>query len=213
MRLLPLLLLSAAMLCSFAATPSSAANQPPPLPAESSAKTSPGPTPAPPAALPATPPALPTVAVKIGVIDMERISSESAMGKAAKSTIIEQQQKFQKKLDGKKHQLEKMKAHLEQIMPSLQPAQREAKAREFQKKVEELQKFGMGAEKELMATKEKLTKELIAAIEQAAVEIGTARKLAAVVVKQEVLFLDSGVDVQDISEDVVKQVNGKPHQK
>ncbi|MBW4054666.1 MAG: OmpH family outer membrane protein [Proteobacteria bacterium] len=210
MRLMPLLLLSAAMLCSFAATPSSAANQPSVLPTGTTVQAPPAPAPTTPAVLPATPPA---ATVKIGVIDMERISSESAMGKAAKSTIIEQQQKFQKKLDGKKHQLEKMKAHLEQIMPSLQPAQREAKAREFQKKVEELQKFGMGAEKELMATKEKLTKELIAAIEQAAVEIGTTRKLAAVVVKQEVLFLDSGVDVQDVSEDIVKQINGKPHQK
>ncbi|MDD2539914.1 MAG: OmpH family outer membrane protein [Desulfuromonadaceae bacterium] len=213
MRQISLLLLSTAMLCSFTVTPSSAADQPPALSSGSSVLAPPTPASPTPAVLPAAPPALPAVTVKIGVIDMERISSESAMGKAAKNTIMEQQQKLQKKLDGKKRRLEKMKEDLERKMPSLQPAQREAKAKEFQKKVEELQRFGMGAEKELMATKEKLTKELIDAIEQAAVEIGKTRKLATVVVKQEVLFLGSGVDVQDISEDIVTQVNGKPHQK
>lgn len=209
MRPMNLLLLSAVMLCSIAVQPSSAAGQPPAGPAESSAQPL---SLASPAAMPATPPPLPAVAVKIGVVDMERISSESAMGKAAATTIKEQQQKFQKKLDVKKRRLEKMRVDFERIMPSLQPAKREAKAKEFQKKVEEMQKFGMNAEKELMATKEKLTRELITAIEQAAVEIGTTKKLAAVVVKQEVLFLDKGVEEQDISDDIVTLVNAKaPH--
>ncbi len=217
MKPMTFLLLCAVMLCGFAARPLFAADQPnvlaPVITTMPSVQSFPGPSLVPSAAIPATPTPLPVAAVRVGSVDMERISNESTMGKAAKTTVKEQQQKLQKQLDGKKRQLEKMKEDFERKMPTLQPAQREAKAREFQKKVVEMQKSGMNGEKELMATSEKLAKELIAAIEQAAVEIGKAKKLAAVVVKRELLYLDSGVEVLDLSDEIVTLVNAKAPQK
>lgn len=163
---------------------------------------------------PVTPVAAPAVvtpsraAAKLGLVDISRISMESTIGKAAQTKIKEQQTRLQKQVDAKKRQLEKMKADIERQLPTLSPPQREAKAKEFQKKVEELQKFGMNAEKGLLETQEKLTKELLAAIEQAAVSVGKSKGLTAVMVKRELLYLDSGVEAVDISEDIVKLVNG-----
>lgn len=159
--------------------------------------------------LPVTPPpaAATTPSAKLGLVDINRISAESALGKAAQAQIKAQQAKLQKQVDTKKRQLEKAKADIEHQLPTLPPAQREAKAKEFQKKVEELQKFGTNAEKGLRETQERLTKELLTAIEQAAATVGTAKGLAAVVVKRELFYLGSGVAAIDISEDIITQVN------
>ena len=156
-------------------------------------------------ATPAVPP--PQARVKIGVVDINRISIESAQGKAAQATMKEQQARLQKQVDAKKRQLEKMKADIERQLPALSPPQRQAKAREFQKKVEEMQKFGMNAEKGLMETQGRLTKELLHAIEQASVTVAKQKGLTVVVVKGELLYLDANVAPSDISDDIVKLIN------
>ncbi len=159
-----------------------------------------------PAIVPPAAPA-PQAIVKIGVVDINRISLESAQGKAAQATMKEQQARLQKQVDAKKRQLEKMKADIERQLPALSPPQRQAKAREFQKKVEEMQKFGMNAEKGLRETQGKLTKELLHAIEQAAVTVAKQQRLTAVAVKGELLYLDANVAPNDISDDIVKLIN------
>ncbi len=158
-------------------------------------------TPAPASVTPTAPSA------RLGLVDINRISAESALGKAAQAQVKAQQAKLQKQVDAKKRQLEKAKADIERQLPTLAPAQREAKAKQFQKKVEEFQKFGMNAEKGLLETQEKLTRELLAAIEQAATRVGATKGLAAVVVKRELLYLASGTEPVDISEDITKLVD------
>lgn len=149
----------------------------------------------------------PTPSAILGLVDINRISTESALGKAAQAQITAQQTKLQKQVDTRKRQLEKAKADIERQLPGLAPAQREAKAKEFQKKVGEFQKFGMNAERGLQQTQEKLTKELLAAIEQAAARVGAAKGLTAVVVKRELLYLASGVEAVDISEEIITAIN------
>jgi outer membrane protein len=106
MKPMTLLLLMVVMLSSLAMQPSWAADQPEaPAPAGLTAPAVPtllGPTLLSPVAEPAS---VKAAAVRVGVIDMERISTESAMGKAAKKAITEQQQKYQKQLDAKKTSL------------------------------------------------------------------------------------------------------------
>ena len=75
--------------------------------------------------------------------------------------------------------------------------------------MEEFQKFGFNAEKELQTLQEELSKALFDTIEQAAVEYGKANGLALVVVKREILYLSSGVDSQDVSEGIIKLMDEK----
>jgi len=161
-----------------------------------------------PALQPTAPTATPTtITARLGLVDINQISAQSALGKSAQAKMKAQQSKLQKQVDTKKRQLEKAKADIERQLPSLTPPQREAKAKEFQKKVEAFQKFGMNAEKAMMETQQKLTKELLEAVEQAAIALGKLKGLSAVVVKRELLYLGSGVEALDISEDVVKLVD------
>lgn len=154
-----------------------------------------------------TPPAAIEPVTRLGLVDINRISAESDLGKAAQAQIKAQQTKLQKQVDSKQRQLEKAKLELERQMPALTPAQRTDKAKQFQKRVDEFQKFGMNAERGLQQTQERLTKNLLTAIEQAGSTIGKQKGLAAVVVTRELLYLASGVEVIDISEDVIRQAN------
>jgi outer membrane protein len=157
--------------------------------------------------VPETPKAQQTM--RIGYVDIARIGSESTLGKASTAKSREKQEKFQARILAKRKQLDKQKAAIEAKISTLTPQQREAKGREFQKKVEEFQKFGMNAEKELQALQEELTKALFAAIEQTAAEYGKTNRLGVVIIKRELLYLDSGVDSQDVTDGLIKLMNEK----
>lgn len=153
--------------------------------------------------------AQPAQQLRIGYVDIARLRQESNKGKAISTQAKEKQKKFQSQLDTRRKQLEKQKANLEGKLASLTPAQREAKAREFQKKVEEFQNFGLKSEKELQELQEKLLDDLLKSIEAAATEYGTANGLGLVIVKRELLYLSGGVDAKDVTDGVLALLNRK----
>lgn len=148
-------------------------------------------------------------ALRIGYADIDKIQSESALGKASLAQVKAKQEKLQGQIQAKEKQLVKQQDALKAKLASLSVSQREAKAKEFQKKVEEFQKFGQGAEKELQTLKQELGKSFSEAVEKAAEEFGKASGLALVVVKRELLYLSSGVDTQDASEGIIKLMDEK----
>ncbi len=85
--------------------------------------------------------------LKLGYVDIARVGAESSLGKASAAQAKQKQEKFQAQLQAKRKQLDKQKAALEAQFPTLNPTQKEAKAQEFQKKVEIFEKLGNGAEK------------------------------------------------------------------
>ena len=145
----------------------------------------------------------------LGHVDMIRIAAESDTGKAGQSQIADLKNKLQGQIEAKRKQLDKQKSAIEAKLKTLTPQQREAKAKEFQKKVEEFQTFGINAEKQLQAKQEEFSDKLFKAIEQASAELGKAKGLALVVIKRELLFLGSGVDAQDITDEVIKKIDKK----
>ncbi|MDD2501381.1 MAG: OmpH family outer membrane protein [Geobacter sp.] len=153
--------------------------------------------------------AKPVVTTKIGVVDINKVSTDTVMGKAAQAQIKAHQSKLQKQVEAKRKQLDKFKADTERQLPGLSPQQREAKSKEFQKKIEEFQKFGMKAEKELMENQQKLTKGLFEAIGKAADEQGKAKGLAAVATNRDLLYLSSTVAMVDITADIIKSLDEK----
>jgi len=146
---------------------------------------------------------------RLGHVDLARIATASEAGKAGQAELVALKGKFQGQIEAKRKQLEKQQAAIEAKLKTLTPAQRETKGKEFQKKVEDFQKYGMNAEKELLAKQEEVSSRLFKAIEQASAELGKARGLALVVVKRELLYLASGVEAQDVTEEVIKIIDKK----
>ncbi|MBK5273947.1 MAG: OmpH family outer membrane protein [Desulfuromonadales bacterium] len=147
--------------------------------------------------------------LRLGHVDLIRISNESETGKAGKLQLAELQKKLQGQIETKRKQLDKQKSAIEAKLSTLTAQQREAKGKDFQKKVEEFQKFGQKAEKELQERQEEFSNSLFKAIEQASSEYGKANGLALVVVKRELLYLGSGVDAQDVTDGVIKLIDKK----
>lgn len=152
----------------------------------------------------------PDVAVqtaRIGYVDIARIGTESERGKALKTLLTSRKDKLQEKIDGKKNTIEKLKTSIEAKIATMTPQQREAKSKEFQKKLEEFQKFAQASEEEFLSLQEKEARALYEAIEQSAVEHGKANGFAAVVVKKELLYVGGSVDAQDVTEALIIALN------
>jgi len=151
--------------------------------------------------------------MRLGHVDIARIAAESETGKAGKSQIEALKKKLQGQIESKRKSLEKQQAAIEAKLKTLTAQQREAKAKEFQKKVEEFQKFGLNAEKELQAKQEEFSDRMFKAIEQASAELGKAKGLALVIIKRELLYLGGGVDTQDVTDGVITLIDGKETKK
>jgi len=148
-----------------------------------------------------------TQTARIGYVDIAKIGVESEHGKALKTLLTERKDKLQGKIEEKKKALDKLKTSIEAKIAAMTPKQREAKSKEFQKKLEELQKLAQTSEEEFFTLQEKETKSLYDAVEQAAVAHGKAGGFAAVVVKKELLYIGSNVDTQDVTDALIKELN------
>lgn len=144
---------------------------------------------------------------KLGYVDIARIAGDSDRGKALKALLNTKKNALQAKIDGKKKQIEKFKASIEAKLPVMTPQQREAKSREFQKKLEDFQKFARNSEEELYKLQEKETKALYEDMEKAAAEHGKANDFAVIVVKKELLYVGNAVDAQDVTDALIKALN------
>jgi outer membrane protein len=152
-------------------------------------------------------PAATSQSTRIGYVDIARIGSEAERGKKLKDLLTKKKDALQGKIDGKKKQLDKLKSSIEGKIATLTPAQRRAKSEEFQKKVEEFQKFAQASDEELYRLQEKEMKELYDAIEQTAVAHGKANAFAAIVIKKELLYIGSSVDAKDVTDELIKALN------
>jgi outer membrane protein len=144
---------------------------------------------------------------RIGYVDIVRIGSDSERGKTLKSLLTTKKDSLQGIIDVKKKQIEKLKASIEAKIATMTPAQREAKSKEFQKKMEEFQKFARTSEEEFYRLQEKETKALYEVIGQSAAAHGKANGFAAIVVKKELFYVGSAVDTKDITDDLIKALN------
>jgi outer membrane protein len=144
---------------------------------------------------------------KVGYVDIVRIGSESDRGKALKALLTTKKEHIQGKIDEKKKQIEKYKTSIEAKVATMTPQQREAKSKEFQHKLEEFQKFALKSEEEFFTLQDKETKSLFEEIEKTAADHGKANGFSVIVIKKELLYVGSDVDVQDVTEDVIKALN------
>jgi len=151
--------------------------------------------------------------MRLGHVDLSRINSESEAGKSLQAKLMEKKGKLQTQIDTKRKQLDKLKAAIEAKIQSLTPQQREAKAKEFQKKVEEFQKVAQNSEKEMQDLQQELVKNLYDKIERVCTEYGKANGFALIVIKRDLLYLSSGVEVQDVTDSIIKLIDGKEQKK
>lgn len=147
--------------------------------------------------------------VRIGYVEMTRFGTDSVPGKEMRARLKAHSDKLRARIVARQKRLEKEKAAIEKEIGTLSPAQREAKAKAFQKHVEEFQKYVQDSEKEMQKMEEGLARQLYGIVEKAANAYGAETGLSAIVVKKELLYLASGVDVVNVTGKVLERVNRK----
>lgn len=145
---------------------------------------------------------------RIGYVDIVRIGQDSARGKAAQAQIKSRLEKLQAQVTSKQKQLDKQKNAIQEKLPSMSPDQRAAKAKEFEKKVTDFQKFVQKSDKDMQALQEELTRKLADEVKAAAASYGRANGLTAIVVSRDLLYQDSGVAMQDVTDELIRLVDG-----
>lgn len=144
--------------------------------------------------------------MKIGYVDLSKIATDSAPGKAASAKMKERTEKYRSQITARQKKLENMKKDIEAKLPSLTPQQRQAKVKELEKKVGEYQKYVQDAEKAMRKTEGELTESMSKAIQKAADDYGKANGFAVIVPKRDLLYLGDKVDVKDVTEDILKSI-------
>lgn len=160
-----------------------------------------------PAAVQAQPVVASRKELKIGYVDISRIGMESDLGKSVKAQLIEKKDKLQAKVMAKRKQLDKLKESIEAKLPTYTPQQREAKGKEFQKKVEEFQKLAKESEEAFMKSQEADTNEIFNLIEKTIADYGKTNDFSLIVVKKELLYIGNSIAPLDLTEAILKAIN------
>lgn len=147
--------------------------------------------------------------VKIGYVDMTKIAETSDVAKVAKAHFESKADRYKAQIETKQKMLEKQKATLEAKLPTYTPEQRAAKIKEYEKKVDELRKMLQKADKEMKPMQEELLREVYGKIEKASREFGGANGFAVILEKRELLYLGSGVDAQDVTAQIIAELDKK----
>ena len=149
----------------------------------------------------------PQPAILIGYVDLVQVSTASEIGKAGQAKLTEMKKKLQTQIETKRKQLDKQRAAIEAKLPALTPEQRESKAKDFQKKVNQYQIFIQKADKDLQELQQELSRILFEKIERAASEYAKSNSLVLVTVKRDLIYIASNVVSRDVTEGVVKLIN------
>lgn len=146
---------------------------------------------------------------KLGYADLTKIAEQSSAGRVAKAHYEAKADKYKARIETKQKMLEKQKAALEAKIATYTPEQRVAKVKEYEKKVEEFKKMLQKADGEMKPIQEELLRDVYGKIEKASDEYGAANGFSAIVNKRELLYMGKDVDVQDVTEALIKHLDAK----
>ncbi len=146
---------------------------------------------------------------KIGYVDIMKVAEQSDAGKVAKTHFEAKMDRHKAQIETKQKLIEKQKATLEAKLPTYTPEQRAAKIKDYEKKVDELRKMLQKADSEMKPMQEELIREVYRKIEKASRDYGGANGFAVILEKRELLYLGNGIDTEDVTAQIIAELNKK----
>lgn len=144
---------------------------------------------------------------KIGYIDLSYIGMESEFGKSIKVLLNEQKGKAEGRILAEKKKLDTLKDSIESKLPTYTPKQREAKSKEFQKKVEAFQKMARESEESFMKEQDIETGKIFTLIEKSVSDYAKSNDFAIIVNKKDFHYVDRGIETHDLTSIILKAVD------
>ena len=145
---------------------------------------------------------------RVLIVDMQRVITESIMGKAAQSDLQTEAKKRETRLQQRGNQVKEMTEQVEKQSSLLSKDALEQKKQEVMKKQKELERTLTDERQEMGKMRDEALMKVVKAARKAVEEI-SAEKGAAVVMEKDpqvVLYADSGLD---ITADVIKVLDSR----
>jgi len=137
--------------------------------------------------------------LRIGYVDLQRALMSSKAGKKAKADFKARVDKLEKRLQGKKEALEKMKADLERRAVVMRDQERRKLADEFERKRLDLKLDFEDSQTQLQKKDQELTGTIVSSLQEVIKEIGDAKGYTLILElgSNQVLYYKKSDDITD----------------
>lgn len=149
---------------------------------------------------------------KIGYLDLRQLITESNAGKAHRAALEKIAKEKQTGFEGEQKKLEEMKSKLDKDALTLTDAQKTERQKEFQQKVQTLQKSAGEAQQELVKKDQDFTRKAFEDVRAVVAEVAKADHLNIVLEKGEANVL-YGDPTLDITQKVMEKFNARTAKK
>ena len=133
--------------------------------------------------------------IKIGLIDVQRVLSDSNAGKKAREKFQVQVKKTEVDLMRQKQELEKMKADIDKKGPLLKDDDRRRLEGDMQKKYVVYQRDMRDSQEELQQKEREITADILKELEGVVVEVGKSEKFTLILERSQLLYSDQAIDI------------------
>ncbi len=133
--------------------------------------------------------------MKIGFVDLKKAISLSRAGKVAKEKFQAQIKKVEADLKKEQQELERLRADIDKKGLLLDEEQKSNLEREFQKRYRDYQRNMRDNQQELREREREAMNKIIIGIEKATDEIGKEENFTLILTRNQLLYVDQGVDI------------------
>jgi outer membrane protein len=133
--------------------------------------------------------------IKIGLIDVQRVISESSTGKKAREKFQVQVKKIEADLLRQKQEMEKLKADMDKKGPLLKDDDRKNLEKDLQRKYVTYQQDMRDSQEELQQKERAMTAEILKELETIVNEVGKSEKFTLILERSQLLYSDQAVDI------------------
>ncbi len=140
--------------------------------------------------------------IKLGIFDMQRAMQSSLAGQEAKEQLATRFSNYQKEINVKQENLQKLKDELEKQGVLMSESVRNAKEKDYEQHLKEFQRFTKDAQDDLQAKDKELTNRIVEGAVKIVQDFGHKNGYTFILIKNQGLaFTDDKVDV---TEEVLK---------
>lgn len=144
--------------------------------------------------------------LRIGVVDIQRVISESQAGKTAKEKFRSQVKKVEADLLKEKQEVEKMKSDFDKKSPLMNEEDRRNLEKEIQKRERGYMLSARDSQEELRQREGEMTGEIFKDIVKIVGDVGKAEKFSLILERSQVPYSDEAID---ITKQVIERYNSR----
>lgn len=146
---------------------------------------------------------------KVGVVDMQRVISESQIGKQAREKFQAEVKKAEAELLKEKQELERLKGDLDKKGALFRAEEKQDLGRQFQRRYRDYQRAVQSSQEELRQRENEMAAQILDGVREVVVEIGKKEAFTLILGQSQTLYNGKTIDITDKVIELYNQRNRK----